>query len=63
MTTPEQAERLCDRIAATGALDAAREHALTLVAQAKRDLDPAVLGDGRAQALALVADSVVQRYS
>jgi hypothetical protein len=33
------------------------------VAEAKRDLDPAVLGDGRAQALALVADSVVQRYA
>ncbi len=63
VTTPEQAEELCDRIGATGALDAAREHALTLVAEAKRDLDPAVLGDGRAQALALVADSVVSRYA
>ncbi len=63
VTTPDEAEQLCDRIAATGALDAAREHALTLVAEAKRDLDPAVVGDGRAQALALVADSLVQRYS
>mgnify|MGYP001303901925 CR=1 FL=1 len=63
VTSPAQAEELCDRISATGALDAARDHALDLVAQAKRDLDPAVLGDGRAQALALVADSVVQRYS
>ena len=62
VTSPEQAEALCDRVAATGALDTAREHALTLVAEAKRDLDPSVLGDGRAQALALVADSVVERY-
>ncbi len=58
---PEQAERLCERIAATGALDEARERALGVVAEAKAAL-PAVLPDGRAGLLELVADSVVERY-
>ena len=62
VTAPEQAQELCDRIAATGALDVARSRALDLVADAKAGLDAAVLGDGRARALALVADSVVDRY-
>ncbi|HMS61753.1 MAG TPA: polyprenyl synthetase family protein [Solirubrobacteraceae bacterium] len=62
VTTPARAEDLCDRIAATGALDAARERALAFVADAKRDLDIAALGRARADALALVADSVVARY-
>ena len=62
VTTAAQAEALCDRIAATGALDDARTHALELVAEAKRELDPGRLGAGRADALALVADSVVERY-
>jgi geranylgeranyl pyrophosphate synthase len=57
---PEQAERLCERIAATGALDEARERALAFVAEAKAAL-PAVLPDGRAALLDLVADSVVER--
>jgi geranylgeranyl pyrophosphate synthase len=58
---PEQAEALCDRIAATGALDQAREQALTMVAQAKAEL-PAALPDGRSALLDLVADAVVERY-
>ncbi|HTA37323.1 MAG TPA: polyprenyl synthetase family protein [Solirubrobacteraceae bacterium] len=58
---PEQAERLCERIAATGALDEARERALAVVAEAKAAL-PAILPDGRAALLGLVADSVVERY-
>jgi geranylgeranyl pyrophosphate synthase len=58
---PEQAERLCERIAATGALDEARERALAVVAEAKAAL-PAILPDGRAALLELVADSVVERY-
>ena len=62
VTTAAQAEELCDRITATGALDSARERALAFVAEAKRDLDPVTLGAGRADALALVADSVVERY-
>lgn len=59
----EQAEALCERIAGTGALAAAREFALELVAEAKRELDGPSLGAERAHALALVADGVVARYS
>jgi geranylgeranyl pyrophosphate synthase len=58
---PEQAERLCERIAATGALEEARERALRLVAQAKAAL-PTSLPDGRGRLLDLVADAVVERY-
>ncbi len=58
---PEQAGELCDRIAATGALQEARERALALVAEAKMML-PAILPNGRAALLDLVADAVVERY-
>jgi geranylgeranyl pyrophosphate synthase len=58
---PKQAEELCDRIAATGALDEARERALAVVADAKAAL-PSMLPDGRAGLLGLVADAVVERY-
>jgi geranylgeranyl pyrophosphate synthase len=58
---PEQAAELCDRIAATGALEEARERALALVAEAKAML-PAILPNGRAALLDLVADAVVERY-
>jgi geranylgeranyl pyrophosphate synthase len=58
---PEQAERLCERIAATGALDEARERALAVVAEAKAAL-PAILPGGRSRLLDLVADAVVERY-
>ncbi len=54
-------EALCERIAATGALEEARERALAVVAQAKAAL-PAILPDGRAALLDLVADAVVERY-
>jgi geranylgeranyl pyrophosphate synthase len=57
----EQAEALCERIAATGALAEARERALAVVAEAKAAL-PAVLPDGRSALLELVADAVVERY-
>jgi geranylgeranyl pyrophosphate synthase len=60
--TPEQAEVLCDRIAATGALDRARARALELVAAAKASL-PGDLPAGQRRALDLVADSVVARYA
>lgn len=64
VSTPRQAEEVCDRIAASGALELARDRALGLVAEAKRDL-PASGGAGgaRRRALELVADSVVERYS
>jgi geranylgeranyl pyrophosphate synthase len=58
---PEQAEQLCERIAATGALEEARERALAVVAEAKAAL-PAILTDGRAVLLDMVADAVVERY-
>jgi len=61
LTGPEQAEGLCERIAATGALHEAREQALAVVAKAKAAL-PAILPDGRAALLDLVADAVVERY-
>jgi geranylgeranyl pyrophosphate synthase len=57
----EGAAGVCDAIAATGALEAARERALDLVAAAKASLP---LLDGRQRAaLELVADGVVERYS
>ncbi len=59
--SPEAAAAVCDRIAATGALDTARGRALELVASAKAAL-PAVSARQRA-ALGLVADGVVERYS
>ncbi|MGH2880577.1 MAG: polyprenyl synthetase family protein [Solirubrobacteraceae bacterium] len=61
LVSPQQAEELCDRIAATGALEQARDRALVLVAEAKATL-PATLPDGRGELLALVADAVVERY-
>jgi geranylgeranyl pyrophosphate synthase len=56
-----KAEALCERIAATGALDEAREQALAVVAEAKAEL-PAILPEGRSELLELVADAVVERY-
>ena len=57
------AEALCDRIAATGALEQVRSRALEMVAQAKRQLGPAGFDAERRKLLDLVADGVVQRYS
>ena len=59
--TPEQAEGVCDAIAATGALETARADALEMVAEAKADLPS--LPDAQRGALELVADGVVDRYS
>jgi geranylgeranyl pyrophosphate synthase len=61
--TPAAAERICDRITATGALETAREQALTHVAEAKASLDGLDLPESRRAALALVADGVVERYA
>jgi geranylgeranyl pyrophosphate synthase len=60
---PAAAERLCDRIAATGALERVRARALALVEEAKAELVGAGLEDERRRLLELVADGVVQRYS
>jgi geranylgeranyl pyrophosphate synthase len=58
-----EAEALCERIAATGALERVRSRALALVAAAKEALERTDLGAEQQQLLALVADGVVQRYS
>jgi geranylgeranyl pyrophosphate synthase len=59
--TAAGAAEVCDRIAATGALQVARERALSLVARAKAGLPE--LPDAQREALELVADGVVERYS
>jgi geranylgeranyl pyrophosphate synthase len=60
---PDSAAELCDRIAATGALDAVRERALAMVATAKRRLAEDGFEPEQRRLLELVADGVVQRYS
>lgn len=57
------AEAVCDRIAATGALDAARAVALGHVADAKAELSELDLEPSQRHALDLVADGVVARYA
>ena len=60
---PESAAAVCDRIAATGALDEARKQALAHVGEAKAALDELDLPPARRHALNLVADGVVERYA
>jgi geranylgeranyl pyrophosphate synthase len=60
---PAAAEALCDRIAATGALERVRARALGMVTAAKRRLAGAGFAAEQRQLLELVADGVVQRYS
>jgi geranylgeranyl pyrophosphate synthase len=60
---PTEAERVCDRIAATGALDVVRRDARDRVEAAKRALHGADLDPERRELLELVADGVVERYS
>jgi geranylgeranyl pyrophosphate synthase len=58
-----QAEELCERIAATGALERARERALALVAEGKAALPATAAGRaGSPTLLEQVADAVVERY-
>ena len=59
---PETAERVCDRIEATGALDEARRRALEIVDDAKARLADSLPARQRA-ALELVANGVVARYA
>jgi geranylgeranyl pyrophosphate synthase len=59
---PAEAERVCDRIEATGALDEARRRALEIVDDAKALL-PAELPERQRAALELVANGVVARYA
>jgi octaprenyl-diphosphate synthase len=59
---PDEAERVCDRIEATGALDEARRRALAIVDDAKARLSTELPARQRA-ALELVANGVVARYA
>jgi geranylgeranyl pyrophosphate synthase len=61
LRTPNDAGETCDRIAATGALEVSRSHALDLVETAKRELPE--LPKRQRAALELLADGVVERYS
>jgi len=61
--TAAAAERICERIVATGALEEVRDEALCHVADAKATLSALDLPDRRRAALHLVADGVVQRYA
>jgi geranylgeranyl pyrophosphate synthase len=58
-----RAAAICDRIAATGALEDARRQALTHVTEAKLSLARLDLPTSRRAALELVADGVVERYA
>jgi geranylgeranyl pyrophosphate synthase len=60
--SPAAAEDVCDRIAATGALDEARARALEIVNEAKAGL-PDGLSARQRHALELVATGVVARYA
>jgi geranylgeranyl pyrophosphate synthase len=58
-----RAEALCERIAATGALEEVRSRALAMVAAGKQALGGPGLEAEQRRLLELVADGVVQRYS
>ena len=62
VTAREQAEEVCDRIAATGALAATRARAVELVGRAKQDIGGTV-EEGLEQVLRAVADRVADRYA
>jgi geranylgeranyl pyrophosphate synthase len=62
VTTPEEAERICDRIVATDAPVETRRRALELVSDANAELDGA-LDRETVDLLRLVADRVVDRAS
>ncbi len=60
---PAGAAALCDRIAATGALEDVRVRALEIVAAAKARLEGPAFDAEQRELLGLVADGVVERYS
>lgn len=63
VTTPAEAEAVCDRVAATGALEESREAALRHVNDAKAAVADLSLPPKQRRLLELVADGVVERYS
>ena len=60
---PTAAAALCDRIAATGALEQVRSRAFAMVNAAKQQLASPTFDPEQRRLLELVADGVVQRYS
>jgi geranylgeranyl pyrophosphate synthase len=63
VTSAADAERVCDAIAATGALEECRSAALDHVATAKKAMKGLDLPERQSRLLDLVADGVVERYS
>ena len=59
----DAAEALCDRIAATGALDEVRERAKQGIGRAKGILDSPDFSDEERELLGMIADGVVERYA
>jgi geranylgeranyl pyrophosphate synthase len=59
---PDEAARICDRIAASGALDEVRAQAMEMVAAAKRTLSGAAFDEEQRSLLEMVADGIVDRY-
>jgi geranylgeranyl pyrophosphate synthase len=59
----EGADALCDRIAATGALDEVRDRAKAGIARAKGILDSPDFTDEERELLGMIADGVVERYA
>ena len=57
-----EAERICDRVAATGALDEVRSRALELVGAAKQSLSGPAFDEEQRSLLEIVADGIVDRY-
>ena len=60
-TGPAEAAAICDRIAATGALDEARDRALEHVERAKAALAEVELGTEQRELLEVIADGVADR--
>jgi geranylgeranyl pyrophosphate synthase len=58
-----EAERICDRIAATDALDQVRERAKRGIEHAKGIIGSEEFSDEERQLLGMIADGVVERYS
>jgi aconitase B len=59
----EAAEALCNRIAATAALDEVRERAKQGISRAKGILGSADFTDEERELLGMIADGVVERYA
>jgi len=60
---PTEAETICDRIAATDALEAVRGRARDGIEDAKAIISSEHFSDEERQLLGMIADGVVERYS